>query len=160
MSRNFPNGDIRHVEMQLESPAFAVPRKVEGARRRGQLYEQRVHQEFGQRYPGYLASPWFHFYDADGSKWCQPDGLIIDPQKGLIVIVEAKLRHTNDACRSLFGLYLPVVRALLGGSYTFEVVEVCHWYDPAVICDKVPVLSQYPHNPRRGQFNVHIYDGR
>lgn len=160
MPRNFPKGEIRYVEMQIESPSFAKPHIAQGVRRRGQLYEARVHLEMAQRYAGYLESPWFHFYDDEGSKWCQPDGLIINPRKGLIVIVEAKLRHTNDACRSLFGLYLPVVRATFGGFYELEVVEVCHWYDPAVLCDRTPVPGQYPDNPRRGQFNVHIYDGR
>jgi hypothetical protein len=160
MPRNFPKGEIRHARLQLETPGFVRTTAVTGARRRGQLYEERVHREFSQRYAGYLQSPWFHFYDEQGAKWCQPDGLVINPHKGLITIVEAKLRHTNDACCSLFGLYLPVVRSLFGGFYEFECVEVCHWYDPAVLCDRVPTLCAYPDNPRRGQFNVHIYDGR
>lgn len=159
MSRNFPKGEIFHVEMQLEDPPWLKKEKVRGVRRQGQLYELRVHREFSRRYPGYLPSPWFQFRDVDGSKWCQPDGLIVDPRTGLIVVVEAKLKHTNDACRMLFGVYVPVVRALFGGHYRVEAVEVCQWYDPAVFCDQSPVLCKWPGNPHAGKFNVHICDG-
>ena len=146
--------------MQLEDPPWLRHEKVYGVRRQGQIYEGKVHQEFSRRYPGYLASPWIQFRDEERDKWCQPDGLLVDPNKGLIVIVEIKLRHTNQACQSLFGLYRPVVLSMFWDLYRVEVLEVCQWYDPATVCDQVPRLSKWPNNPHQDSFNVHICSGR
>lgn len=159
MARNFPKGNIYHVEFTLDDPWWLEREQVYGVRRAGQLYEERVHTEFLKRYPGYVPSPWLHFHDSQGEKWCQPDGLIVDPVRGLMVAVEVKLRHTNDACVSLFGVYKPVLEALFRGLYKVEVVEVCQWYDVSTYCDRPAKLAKWPNNPHEGEFNVHIYRG-
>lgn len=111
-------------------------------------------------YPlSYLPSPWIRFHSANQRwRWAEPDGLIIDPREGVISIVEAKLSHTADAWFQLRKLYEPLIRHIFGHSWSYAVIEVCGWYDPAVrfperIC-KLANLS----NPRINCYNVHIYN--
>ena len=146
--------------MQLEDPPFIQPHERKGRRAEGQRYERRVHQEFYVRYPGYLASPWFRFIDREGEKWCQPDGLLINPWQGHIVIVEAKYQHTEQAHRQLFDIYLPVVSVLFGGLYRIACVEVVKWFDPATLCPSPPLLCKEPDQAQPGRFNVHIWKPR
>ena len=61
---------------------------------------------------------WFHFIDANGPGWCQPD-LIICGKKRTIVL-ECKLTFTRDAHDQLEGLYRPI----LTKAYGTEVVGV------------------------------------
>lgn len=157
MSRNSPRGQIRYCEMQMESPGFARHWKRSGRRRAGELYEQRVHAEFLVRYPGYLPSPWFRFCDAEGDKWCQPDGLLINPWQGTISVVECKYQHTDQAYHQLFTVYKPVVEHLFGGLYKVALVEVVKWFDPAVHCPVAPHLCKDPATAVAGRFNVHIW---
>lgn len=154
-------GAISDVTMQTENPPFIVEKIRRGRRAAGIIYENRVHEEFLKRYEGYLPSPWFSFLDDEGHiKWCQPDGLIIDPFEGKIVIVEAKYQHTADAHYQLFKIYLPVLRALFGGIYKLACCEVVKWFDCAVLCPVNPVLCPEPANAREAAFNVYIWKPR
>jgi hypothetical protein len=141
----------------MEDPPFIREVKRRGRRAEGLRYERRVHQEFLIRYPGYLPSPWFSYRDRDGLKWCQPDGLIIDAERGTIGIVEVKYQHTEKAYAQLFSLYLPILRVLFGGIYKVACIEVVKWYDCAVLCPVNPILCEHPQLAREGLFNVHIY---
>lgn len=143
--------------MQFEAPAFVRAQRRTGRRRQGELYEQAVAREFLQRYPGYVPSPWFHFYDREGPKWCQCDGLLVNPWQGQISIIECKYQHTELAHYQLFRVYLPVVAHLFGGVYKIALVEVVKWFDPAVICPEPPVLCKDPSTAQIGRFNVHIW---
>lgn len=144
----------------MDDPSFIRNHKRVGRRAEGERYERRVHQEFYTRYPGYLASPWFRFVDQEGEKWCQPDGLLINPWRGHVVIVEAKYQHTELAYKQLFGVYLPVVSVLFGGLYKIACVEVVKWFDPAVLCSQSPQLCKEPDQAPIGRFNVHIWKPR
>lgn len=147
--------------MQMAPPGFARPRRTRGRRRLGILYEEKVHRELLERYPGYLPSPWFRFYDSEGfAKWCQCDGIIVNPWLGLISIVEVKYQHCNEAVGQLFGLYRPVVEALFAPFYRVACVEVVKWFDPAILTDRTPKLCRDPQFASPEDFNVHIWRPR
>lgn len=156
---NQPVGGIRWVKMQSDAPLFIdESERRYGRRAEGIRYERKVHEEFLKRYPGYLPSQWFSYADAEGDdKWCQTDGLIIDPWRGRMVIVECKLQHTADAEKQLFRIYLPVLRALFAGTYELACCEVVSWFDCATLTARRPKLCEEPLNAERGSFNVHIW---
>lgn len=145
------------LEISTTTPSFIQPTKRTGRRRKGEIYEQEVHKEFEARYPCYLASLWFRFLDSDGyPKWCQPDGLLLDPWRGQITIIEVKYQHTARAYDQLFDVYLPVVLAAFGLDYQVACLEVCRWYDPTVGAPRKPALCERPERAKPSQFNVHI----
>lgn len=114
--------------------------------------------EFLQRYPGYIPSVWFNYSDSEADdKWCQADGLIVDPHKGRIIIVEVKLRHCATAYFQLFKTYLPVLQELFGGTYEISCIEVVRWFDCATLVPRTPALCKEPMQARQGQFNVYIW---
>lgn len=150
-------GRVQVLEITSTTPSFIRPQQRTGRRRKGELYEQAVHREFEERYPCYLASLWFRFSDSEGSfKWCQPDGLLLDPWRGQITIVEVKYQHTARAYTQLFDIYLPVVLAAFGLDYQISCLEVCRWYDPTISVPQKPALCERPDRAKPSAFNVHI----
>jgi hypothetical protein len=146
--------------MQQDPPPFILGERRYGRRAAGILYEERVHVEFEKRFPGYLPGMWFEYGDAEADgKWCQTDGLIIDPWKGRIVIVEVKLQHCAAAFYQLFKTYLPVLREVFGGTYELACLEVVRWFDCATLVPKVPAMCKEPELARVNQFNVYIWRG-
>lgn len=155
---NLPQGPVLGAEILEEPPSFAAREpSAKGRRGLGIRYEQLVHREFVTRYPGYLPSLWFRFWDRAGEKWCQPDGLLVNPWQRILTIVEIKYSHTNDACVQLFRLYRPVVTAVFGGHYVISCCEVVKWLDPAVLTDRPWQLCKHPDLAPEGRFNVHIW---
>jgi hypothetical protein len=151
-------GAIRYVRMQVEDPPFIKHERRIGRRAQGIKYEQRVHEEFSERYAGYIPSMWFNYADDESDeKWCQTDGLIVDPWRGRIVVVEVKLQHTPSAFYQLFHIYLPVLRALFTPHYSLFPVEVVKWFDIATVCPAKPIMCAEPLNAHAGCFNVHIW---
>lgn len=155
---NQPVGGLRYARMQVEAPPFIVEEKRRGKRAQGILYENRVHDEFLERYPGYIPSVWFHYADSESDgKWCQTDGLIIDPKEGRITIVEVKLQHCPQAYYQLFKTYLPVLRELFGSTYELACLEVVKWFDCATLVPRTPSMCKDPLAARLDQFNVYIW---
>lgn len=152
---NAPVGRIAVHSIGHEAPGFVRDIRRRGARRRGQIYEQRVHEELERRYPTYLGSLWFGFQDDEGSKWCQPDGLLLNPWKGLITILEIKYQHTPQAHEQLFDIYAPVVAAAFP-EYDLRCVEVVKWFDPFVRTQRKPHLCEDLARAKPFAFNVHI----
>lgn len=150
-------GRVHILEITSQTPAFIKYHKRTGRRRKGELYEQQVHERLGASFPCYLPSMWFHFADDEGSsKWCQPDALLLDPWRGQITIVEVKYQHTERAYVQLFDIYLPVVLAAFSPLYQVACVEVCRWYDPAVLTQVRPALCERIERAKPANFNVHI----
>lgn len=155
-----PAGVVEWVEYSPTPPPFVREQKRRGRRAEGIRYEKRIHEEFGLRYGEiYIPSPWFRFREVGCAKirWCQPDALIIDLNCGHITIVECKLQHTADAWWQLRWLYLPIIaKAFPGTLWTYGIVEVVKWYDPATafpekVKMRADVLDVLP-----GEFGVHI----
>lgn len=83
----------------------------------------------------YIASPWLHFLAEGSSKWrwCQPDGLLIDIERGIITCVEVKYAHTPNAWWQVRQLYLPVLERIFPKTlWELQVCEVVKWFDSAV----------------------------
>lgn len=151
--------DLGWVRLEACAPTFAARKvRVQGARALGIKYEKQVHEEFLRRFPRhYLPSPWFKFQDSRGLRWCQPDGLLIDPGQGQIVIIEVKHSHTGEAWWKLQHMYLPVVRQFFGQEWSYRCLEVVRYYDPetifplAKLCEHVHLAPTLPH------IGVHIW---
>ncbi len=122
-------------------------------------YEQKVHEHFLELFPSkYLPSPWVRFTNVEdtNARWCQPDGLIIDIEAGLISIVEMKYQHTSDAWWQLEKLYKPVLAVIFPKQlWRLQCVEVVKWFDPAT---DFPVPIRMAESPIGvGDFSVHIW---
>jgi len=155
--RNLPRPPIYRAEILQKAPWFAGPPATRGRKALGVRYEELVHREFLQRYPGYLASMWIRFEDREGEKYCQPDGLLVNPWQGILTIIEVKYQHTNAAYYQMFDLYLPVLQVIFGGCYQLACCEVVKWYDAAIYTDVPAALCRHPDLASPGLFNVHIW---
>lgn len=104
-----------------------------------------------------LPGPWIEFQEKCSRRvrWCQPDGLLLDPFTGRAIILEVKYQHTADAWWQLTHLYLPVLAALLPG-WKFPLVEICKWYDPATSFPVAPRMLADPLEAREDLLGVHI----
>lgn len=157
---------IREIEFAYlthDDPGFPKRRRRTPAQQRGVLYEKRVHGVLEGRFRHeYLPSPWFYYKDvwARRAYWCQPDGLLLLPRQGKIIICEVKLRHTREAYYQLFELYLPVVKHAFGPAWGYSCCEIVRWYDPAEPCPEPPVMAKSPDIVNPGAFGVHIIGNR
>ena len=156
-------GPLRVAGFAKEPPPFIDNSRVRGVRRVGQVYDARTQGYLTQLFEGnYLPSPWLIFQAANQPRpylqYCQPDGLIFDWSRRVIVIVEIKLRHTPDAFWQVTNLYRPVLEhAFHGRRWHFRQLEVVKWYDPSTYfpCD-VTMVSDPLLTPRKGM-GVHIW---
>lgn len=128
-------------------PDFAERRTVRGRKAVGVRYERSVQEELLARHPHYVPSPWFRYRTECSAehRWCQPDGLHIDPLRGRITIIEVKYQHTDAAWKQLWEVYAPVVSFLFPASlWTVSCVEIVKWYDGAVSFPGRTVLLHDP----------------
>lgn len=127
--------------------------KPRGRKRQGVKYEQLAQQHFSSLFPGWQASPWLHFEDAHGCRWCQPDGWVdLGPR---ILLVEFKYQHTANAWFQLRALYQPLLEFLMQKPVT--VLEVVKWYDCAVAFPEPVHLVADPSDWQSSDFGVHIW---
>lgn len=156
------------AEFRDEGP-FPTPRRVRGAKAAGLAYERKVHRHLREVYspeaggPLYAPAQWIEFVERGSTsrrRWAQPDGLLVNLDKGLVTIVETKLRHTDRAWWWLRQIYLPLLRHIFPAGWTFALLEVVRYYDPAVHFPEPTKLVKYPDRLCEGQFGVHIWSGR
>ena len=104
-----------------------------------------------------LPSPWIEFGErgVQKTRWCQPDGLLLDPWGGRLVVLEIKYQHTAGAWWQLMELYAPVLRRLLP-EWRLDLVEVCKWYDPAISFPVRPRMLASLEDARDDVLGVHI----
>lgn len=142
-----------------KAPPFVL-HKAKG--RRAQLgvnYEKKVHQRLEELYElCYIAGTWFAYHWRGRIRYCQPDALLLLPDRKVLLIVEAKYSHTVDAYWQLEHLYLPVLRCFLGPGNPWHIatIEVVKWFDPAVAFPCKVTLCPDLAQVRVGAFNVHI----
>lgn len=102
--------------------------------------------------------PWIEYETAGAKnpKYCQPDALLLHPQRQTCYILEAKRNHVADAYFQLENRYKPVVRHLFDEGTTVVGIEVCNFFDCAVRVPEKPNLVDdiYEANPQ--MFNVLI----
>lgn len=117
-------------------PSFAKDVHRRGARGRGVQYEKKVRAWLSRKYEGwYIPSPWllYRLHNDSRLHWCQPDGLVIRPDLGIIWVHETKLRHTAEAWFQLMDLYLPILERIFPPKlWSIRLVEVVRWFDPSV----------------------------
>lgn len=101
---------------------------LSASQRAGMRYERKVHEHFAGLWgEAYERSPVFSFFDANGKRFCIPDGILRIPSG--VIVFEIKFQHMPEAWWQLEQLYKPVVNAVERSVY---LVEVCRSYDPAV----------------------------
>lgn len=165
LSRCLPPRSFKHAHSTYRAefthpPAFArgARPKKRGARGEGLRYEAKVQSAFLDHYGNrYLQSPWLAFWDNNGYRMCQPDGLLFDFFRGRLTIIEIKLRHTSDAYYQLRQLYEPVIRILFPSSlWDIRCCEVVKWYDPAIAFPGQVQLRENPEDTDPSTIGIHI----
>lgn len=133
-------------------------RRYNGRRAQGIAYERKGHEFLLEAFPlRYVPGPWIKFFAEGRWRWCQPDGLIFNFQRGIITIVEFKYQHTTDAWWQLRHLYGPVLRHMFPEHlWSFQTCEIVKWYDPQVMYPEKIVLANEVDMDHSG-FKVHIW---
>lgn len=144
-----------------EPPAFACKSPwLKGVRGRGVKYEAAVQKHLRALYGEfYLPGPWIYFCGADGRlRYCQPDGILFDFQRGRIIICEIKLRHTPQAWYQLYEVYKPVLQKMFPGHlWSIRCMEICKWYDVATAFPAPHQLREHVEDCSADIMGVHIY---
>lgn len=100
---------------------------------------------------------WFTYFDGEGVRHCQPDGLLLFPEEMVLLIVEVKYSHTPDAFWQLEHLYVPVLRAFMRDSgWRIATCEIVKWFDPSTRFPVRTVLREKLEDVKVGEFAVHI----
>lgn len=154
-----PAGPVEFARLSLAPPPFLRQRRYTGRRAEGVRYERKVQAHLLDLFPDtYLASPWLHFKPAgqDKWRWCQPDGLLIDLENGILTVLEVKYSHTSDAWWQVRELYTPVLQKIFPLSlWAYQACEIVKWYDPATAFpEPIELASELDRSSRK--FKVHI----
>jgi hypothetical protein len=145
-------------------PEFAVARKKRrsGARRQGQVYEEKVQKYLQFQFEDhYVPSPWIVFSEGASAqrRFCQPDGLLFSLPRRKMTIIEIKLRHTVEAFYQTRLLYLPVLQTMFPSEiWEIAICEVCKWYDPGEFFPESPQMLRRIEEAQPGRFGVHIWN--
>ncbi len=128
---------VTWAELSPCEPEFLDRRtpKPRGAKAHGLRYERKAQKWLMAACNGqYVPSPWFRYsvHHHPHWKYCQPDGLIFDFNRNLIVVVEIKLGHSHRAWRQIRNLYEPVTRHVFGPKWQYAACEVTSYHDPSV----------------------------
>lgn len=159
--RKYTADDIQGAHF-TQAPGFARStnggKGKKGAKGNGLRYEARVQEHLSSLSEWYLPGPWILYIVGGRPQWCQPDGLHLDYQRGIITIIEIKLSHTADAARQLRGVYEPVVRRLFPRPmWGVKVVEITRWYDPDIAFPEAVSLLADPFWHPGTNIGVHIW---
>lgn len=134
-----PAKEVSAASFANSPPSFVgAMKKPRGKKAVGLRYERKAHSYLSQQFGEFLiVSPWLRFRSKNNGafalgqyKYCQPDAIAINPDSQTITVFEIKLKHTAEAWWQLRQLYIPVLRNVLGPSWSFIPVEVVKWFDP------------------------------
>lgn len=145
-----------------EAPNFVTTKRAKGKKGLGLKYEHKVQARLCEVFEGsYIPSPWFRYRQQEAPlrwNWAQPDGIALNPNEGIIYVVEIKLKHTPDAYFQLLDKYIPILSCWLGTSagWRFAPMEVCYWYDPKIAFPCKVTLQEDVRRARPHQFSVNI----
>lgn len=143
---NLKNETFLNVEF-CDAPQFNKKQRKrrQGSKYAGIKYEEKVNAKlrklFGKQY---VKSPWIR-YQLENSKprLCQPDGILIDSEAGIVTIVECKLSYTADAWYQINEVYAPVLKAfteLNSKEYKVRGVQVFARAVPQLVYPEKPVM--------------------
>lgn len=155
-------GEVVESALLIGEPKFIRSgRRRRGRKGMGLRYEAKVQRHLGEGFDGFIPGPWFRYCTSDEPSrinYAQPDGLLIDLEKGQILICEVKYSHTAEAYFQLVDKYLPIVRKFFNNSeiWEFATVEICYWYDCAVAFPTKPRLRKEIDTVRPNELAVHI----
>ena len=141
------------MEISTSPPPFWRASKPRGRKRQGVKYEAAAQAHFASLFPNWQPSPWLHFCDAHGTRWCQPDGWAEFHDS--LLLVEFKYQHTPDAWWQLRMIYQPLLEHLTAKAVS--VLEVVKWYDCATAFPEPARLVADPRGWRGREFGVHIW---
>jgi hypothetical protein len=139
-----PLRDLERVELYEGIPNFAkVHRRASGAKGAGLRYEDKTQRTLTKTFADaglqYLPSPWFRYWRKSSpmrENFAQPDGFCPDHRRGIIFLVEIKLKHTIDSYFQLLDKYTPLLEKFFNNGeklWRIAPIEVCRWYDPRVL---------------------------
>lgn len=167
MQRDFKlPGEVVWSGLMAEPPQFArasrLPRNQ--ARKNGVKYERTAQEYLLRAFHGrYLPSPWLAFRVRNESRhrFCQPDGLVFDWQRHVLLVLEIKYQHTEEAWHQVHDLYLPVLRHLFRNCrFQYRACEVVKWYNPAAYFPAPIALVSEPTLTPVNKFGVFIWKKR
>ena len=159
-SNFIPAGNVVAAKAS-DTPAFIKTamkrRRVKtGARRAGRVYERKVQKFLCEEYETYIPSTWLSFQDDTGrTRWCQPDGILLDYERGRLTIVEIKVTHTQLAWWQVRRLYEPVLRAIFKQEDWphLQALEICRNFQPIEFPERF-VFTGDPWDMQQGRFGV------
>ena len=152
-----PLGKIEWVTPVSAPPFTPRTRSRNGRISAGLKYETSVHKKLERKYgPSYVAGPWYCYKHSgeERRKYCQLDG-VLDRGLKRFALLEIKYSHCPESYFQLTNLYLPIMRFLWPG-YSFSLIEVVKWYDPAVVFPVPITLLPKLHEAHAENFSVHI----
>ena len=133
-----PAGKIYAASILNGVPAFSRKRKyTTGKQKAGVHFEKAMSARFATEFePFYYYNIWFKYSSESyrTEKFAEPDGLLFDIERGIITIVEIKLRHCTKAWWQLRQLYQPILQFLFP-DWKIEVCEVFRYANPN---EKIP----------------------
>lgn len=129
------------MELFKGVPNFAqVKRRRAGAKGQGLKYEEQAQpilkEAFARQGVEYIPSPWFKYRRSSAPErenFAQPDGIAPDVKRGIIFLVEIKIKHTPDSYFQLLDRYVPLLDRFFncdGKIWKIAPIEVVRWYDP------------------------------
>lgn len=142
----------------MDRDLFGGGRKATGVRMAGLRYERKAQAMLLDTYPlQYIPGCFIEYRQNNGKlEYCQPDGFLLDMNKGLITLIEIKLRHTELAWWQLFHLYGPVLEYLFGDMFHYAYVELCAWFDPETAMPQKTYLIPDILKAKPGLWSIHI----
>lgn len=154
-------GRVLWAKHSLEPPPFIKPQRIKDeSRLRGIRYERKVQDYLCRTFEGYIPSPWIYFRSSQFSRtrWAQPDGLLLDLERGICTIIEIKYQHTKRAYFQLHRLYYPLLTRILRPElWSFRFLEIVRWYDPSASFPVIPRMSPIISDIPEGCTGVHIW---
>lgn len=159
--------DLSHVELFKGVPGFALAkRRARGAKGAGLRYEEKaqttIRDSFRREGIEYLPSPWFKYRRCSSphrENFAQPDGIAPCPRRGVIFLVEIKIKHTVDSYFQLLDRYVPLLDAFFNRPerlWRIAPIEVCRWYDPHVAYPCEVKMLEFLHLAEPRDLSVHV----
>lgn len=115
----WPAGPLPYTDPALAAYGPALPPVTRADARAGLRFQDSLVAQLRETYPRMAVCPdWWFEYNLYDRQYCRtkthkagPDILLLDPVKGLCIVIECKLTYT-DAYKQLF-LYMSLLRSLL-----------------------------------------------